>query len=148
MKELYLCTVAPLSSLWPPPLPTLPKLNVQYIQTKCGCGGGGWIVLWTIFCRSFTLGSDQIQNLQNCFTTPNKMTSKDEIKGLVSWKFLRPWFKLSLKFLWQHLIISAVFKGYLTWDSQTISLVSPQLDRWHRHAAKDSWRHIWYSFFH
>jgi hypothetical protein len=35
--------------------------------------------------------SDQIQNLQNCFTTPNKMTSKDDIKGLVSLKLLRPW---------------------------------------------------------
>jgi hypothetical protein len=27
--------------------------------------------LETIFCRSFTV-SDQIQNIQNCFTTPNK----------------------------------------------------------------------------
>ncbi len=35
--------------------------------------------------------SDQIQNLQNCFTTPNKMISEDDIKGLVSLKFLRPW---------------------------------------------------------
>jgi hypothetical protein len=35
--------------------------------------------------------ADQIQNLQNCFTTPNKVTSKDDIKGLVSLKFLRPW---------------------------------------------------------
>jgi hypothetical protein len=37
-KELYLCTVATLLSLWHPPLP---KVNVQYIQTVCGCGGGG-----------------------------------------------------------------------------------------------------------
>ncbi len=36
--------------------------------------------------------SDQIRNLQNCFTAPNKMTSEDDIKGLVSLKFLRPWF--------------------------------------------------------
>jgi hypothetical protein len=35
--------------------------------------------------------SDQIQDLQNCFTTPNKMTSEDDIMGLVSLKFLRPW---------------------------------------------------------
>ncbi len=34
--------------------------------------------------------SDQIQNLPNCFTTPNKMTSEDGIKRLVSLKFLRP----------------------------------------------------------
>ncbi len=38
-KELYLCTVALLPSLWPPP--PLPKLNVQLIQTVCGCGGWG-----------------------------------------------------------------------------------------------------------
>jgi hypothetical protein len=40
MKELYLCTVALylLSDLLPPPL--LPKLNVQYIQTGFGWGGG------------------------------------------------------------------------------------------------------------
>ncbi len=35
--------------------------------------------------------SAQIQNLPNCFTTPNKMTSEDDIKGFVSLKFLRPW---------------------------------------------------------
>ncbi len=37
-KELYLCTVAPLSSLWPPS--PLPKLNVLLIQTVCVWGGG------------------------------------------------------------------------------------------------------------
>jgi hypothetical protein len=40
-KELYLCTVAHLSSLWPPP--PLPKLNVLFIQTVSVWGGeGGW----------------------------------------------------------------------------------------------------------
>jgi len=88
-KELYLCTVAPLSSLWPPP--PLPKLNVLFIQTVSVWGGegGGWIVL----CRPFSAGilhsvSDQMQNLPNYFTTPNKMTTEDG--GLVSLKFLRP----------------------------------------------------------
>jgi hypothetical protein len=91
-KELYLCTVAPLSSLWPPP--PLPKLNVLFIQAMCVWrGGGGWIVL----CRPYSAGilhsvSDQMQNLPNYFTTPNKMTSEDDIKGLVSLKFLRPWY--------------------------------------------------------
>jgi hypothetical protein len=64
MKELYLCTVLlPLYLLSDLPPSPLPKLCV----------------------------SDQIQNLPNCFTTPNKMTSEDDIKGLVSLKFLRPW---------------------------------------------------------
>jgi hypothetical protein len=31
-----------------------------------------------------------MQNLPNYFTTPNKMTSENDIKGLVSLKFLRP----------------------------------------------------------
>ncbi len=30
-----------------------------------------------------------MQNLPNYFTTPNKMTSDNDIKGLVSLKFLR-----------------------------------------------------------
>jgi hypothetical protein len=38
-KELYLCTVAPLSSLWPPP--PLPKLNVLFIQRVSVWGGKG-----------------------------------------------------------------------------------------------------------
>jgi hypothetical protein len=32
-----------------------------------------------------------MQNLPNYFTTPNKMTSENDIKGLVSLKFFRPW---------------------------------------------------------
>jgi hypothetical protein len=92
-KELNLCTVAPLSSLWLPP--PLPKLNVLFIQTVSVWRGegGGWIVL----CRSYSTGilhsvSDQMQNLPNYFTTPNKMTSENDIKGLESLKFLRPCF--------------------------------------------------------
>ncbi len=60
-KELYLCTVSPLSfsDLLPPPPSPLPKLNVQFIQTVCVCGGegGGGVncAVETIFCRNFTL---------------------------------------------------------------------------------------------
>ncbi len=35
----YTCVLLPLYLL--SDLPPLPKLNVQYIQTVCGCGGGG-----------------------------------------------------------------------------------------------------------
>jgi hypothetical protein len=59
-------------SLTSPPSP-LPKLNEQYIQTVCGCGGGGGVELC---CRPYSgvlhSVSGQVQNLQNCFTTPNK----------------------------------------------------------------------------
>jgi hypothetical protein len=77
-KELYLCTVVPLlyllSDLLPPP--PLPKLNVQYIQTVCGCGGWG-VGGVEVYCGPYFAGishsvSDQIQNLQHCFTTPNE----------------------------------------------------------------------------
>ncbi len=43
-----------------------------------------------MYCGPYSAGvlhsfSDQIKNLQNCFTPPQtKMTSKDDIKGLVS----------------------------------------------------------------
>ncbi len=52
-------------------------------------------------CRPYSAGvlhsvSDKIQNLKNCFTNQIKMTSKDDIWGLVSLKFLRPCFGLSV----------------------------------------------------
>jgi hypothetical protein len=89
---LVYCCPSTVPSLWPPPPSPLP--NVQYsIQTMCNCGGGGGVEM---YCGPYSAGvlhsvSGQIQNLQNCFTTPNKITSEDDIKGLVSLKFLRPW---------------------------------------------------------
>jgi hypothetical protein len=46
-----------------------------------------------VLCRPYSAGilhsvSDQMQNLPNYFTTPSKMTSENDIKGLVSLKFL------------------------------------------------------------
>jgi hypothetical protein len=53
----------------------------------CDCGSGGGGV--EMYCGPYSAGvlhsvSDQVRNLQNCFTTPNKMTNEDDIKGLVS----------------------------------------------------------------
>jgi hypothetical protein len=55
-KELDLCTVAPLPSLWPPP-PPLSKVNVQYmfIMTVCGCGGMG-VGGVEFCCRPYSAG--------------------------------------------------------------------------------------------
>jgi hypothetical protein len=68
--------------------------KLRYTDSVCLRGGRGGGV--ELCCRPYSAGilhsvSDQIQNLTNCFTTPNKMTSEDDIKGLVSVKFLRPW---------------------------------------------------------
>jgi len=48
-KELYLCTVAPLTSLLPP---LFPKQNVQ---TVCGSGGGG-VGGVELCCRPYPAG--------------------------------------------------------------------------------------------
>ncbi len=72
---LYLCTVAPLLYLLSDLLPPLP-FPMYSIDRQCvtvGGGGGGV----EMYCGPHSAGvlhsvSDQIQNLQNCFTTPNK----------------------------------------------------------------------------
>ncbi len=72
--------VAPLPSLWPPPLP---KLNVVYTDSVWLWGGGGV----ELCCRPYSAGvlhpvSDQVQNLQNCFTTQNKNDQKRRHLGV------------------------------------------------------------------
>jgi hypothetical protein len=59
---------------------------VGIFDRRRGGGGGGGVELCS---RPYSAGilhsvSDQIQNLPNCVTTPNKITSEDDIKGLVS----------------------------------------------------------------
>ena len=71
---VHLCNVAPLLYLLSDLLPPPPLPNVQYIQTVCDCGGWGGVEM---YCGPYSAGvlhfvSDQIQNLQNCITTPNK----------------------------------------------------------------------------
>ncbi len=76
--------------------PSQTKCTV-YTDSVCLRGEGG---VWIVLCRPYSAGilhilhsvSDQIQNLPNYFTTPNKMTSENDIEGLVSLKFLHPWF--------------------------------------------------------
>ncbi len=92
---LVYCCPSTVTSLWPPPPSPPSQCTVQYLYRQC-VTVGGW--RWgdvEMYCGPYSAGvlhsvSDQIQNLQNCFTIPNKMTSEDDIKGLVSLKFLRP----------------------------------------------------------
>ncbi len=53
-----------LSDLWPSPLP---KIKVQYLQTVCLGEGGVLSCVGNHILQGFNT-----QNLQNCFTTPNK----------------------------------------------------------------------------
>jgi hypothetical protein len=84
----YLCTVAPLlyslSDLLPPPL--LP--NVQYIQIVYDMGGGGWGVLKCtvdhILQEFYTLFLTRFRTYKIALPPQTKMTSKDDINGLVS----------------------------------------------------------------
>jgi hypothetical protein len=75
-KELYLCTVASLlyllCNLLPPP--PLPKINAQYIQITDSVWLGKGVMNCTVdqIVQEFYSVSDQIQNLQNSFTNPNK----------------------------------------------------------------------------
>jgi hypothetical protein len=94
-RRNYTCVLLPLYLLSGLPPPPSQIKAVLYIQTMCGCGGrvGGV----ELCCRPYSAGvlqsvSDQIQNLQIDSPRQTKMTSKDDIKGLVSLKFLRPCF--------------------------------------------------------
>jgi hypothetical protein len=99
-RRNYTCVLLPLyctfslTSPSPPP-PSQTKCTV-YTDSVWVWGGGGV----EMYCGPYFAGdlhsvSDQIQNLENFFTTPTKMTSKDDIKGLASLKFLRPWLSRS-----------------------------------------------------
>jgi hypothetical protein len=86
LLPLY-CTFSLTSSPLPPPSQTKCTLYSIYRQCVGVRGGGGGGV--EMYCGPYSVGvlhsvSDQIQNLQNCFTTQTKMTSKGDIKGLVS----------------------------------------------------------------
>jgi hypothetical protein len=89
-KELYLCTVAPLPSLRPPPPSPIPKLNVQYIPQiivgiyrQCvAVGGGGGVlncVVYHILQEFYTLFLNRFRTYKITAPPQTKMTSKDDI---------------------------------------------------------------------
>ncbi len=82
-----LWTFAPLLSLWPP-LP-LPKVNVQYLQTVCGCGGGR--VLSCVVDHILQKFLTRFRTFKIARPPQTKMTSKGDIQGLLSLTCLRPW---------------------------------------------------------
>ncbi len=97
-KELYLCTVAPLHSLWPPP-PSPPSQTKCTVYTDSVCLWGGVGVLNCtvdhIQHEFYTLFLTRFRTYKIASPPQTKMFSKDDIKGLVSLKFLRPYLTLS-----------------------------------------------------
>jgi hypothetical protein len=84
-KEQYLCTVLlPLYCAFSLTSPPLPKLKCTvYTDSVCDWGGGGIVELC---CRPYSAVvfhsvSGQIQNLQYCYTTPNKLAVKTTLRG-------------------------------------------------------------------
>jgi hypothetical protein len=98
----YLCTVAPLLYLLTDLLPPPPLPNVQFIQTVCdlwGVGGGGGVLKCTvdhILQELYTGFLTRFKTYKIASPPQTKMTSKDDIKGLVSLKYLRPWLDPSI----------------------------------------------------
>jgi hypothetical protein len=100
-KEIYLCNVAPLqylhSDLLPPP--PLLKENVHYTLYTDSCVAGvGRMLNCTvdhILQEFYTLFLTRFRTYKIVSPPQTKMTSKDDMKGLVSLKFLRPWISYS-----------------------------------------------------
>jgi hypothetical protein len=123
-KEPYLCTVAPLlyllSDLLPPT--SFLKLNVQYVQTVCGWGGGGVMICTVdhILQGFYTLFLTRFRTYKIASPPQTKMTSKDDIKRLVSLKFLRPW---------RHACSIAAVQPYREWEKTKMDPVRVNVKR-------------------
>jgi hypothetical protein len=88
-KGIYLCSVAPLPSLWPPP----PSQTKCTVYTDSVVWGGGVLncVVDHVLQEFYTLFLTRFRTYKIASPPKTKMASKDDIKGLVSLKFLRPW---------------------------------------------------------
>jgi hypothetical protein len=73
---LVYCCPSTFSLTFPPP----PKLNVQYIQTVCGCGGGGLsCVVDHILQEFYTLFLTRFRTYKIASQPQTKITSIDDI---------------------------------------------------------------------
>jgi hypothetical protein len=80
-RSIYTCVLLPLDLLSDLP-PTLPKLNVQYIQTVCGCEGVVGVlncVLDHILQEFYTLFRTRFRTYKIASPPQTKMTNKDDI---------------------------------------------------------------------
>ncbi len=77
-KDLYLYTVAPLSSLWPPP--PLPQLNVQF-DSVCLGGGGELCCVDHILQEFYTLFLTRCRTYQITSPPQTKWPVKTTLRG-------------------------------------------------------------------
>ncbi len=104
------------------------KIRALYMQTVCDCGGGGAggklnCAVYQILQEFYTLFLTRFRTYKIATPPQTKMTSKDDIKGFVSVKFLRLWPPGSGSFLflvkvlnglkecWQNKIVIQIFRG-------------------------------------
>jgi hypothetical protein len=82
----YLCTVGHLLYLLSDLLPPPPLPKVQYIQTVYDCGGRGGVEMYCdhILQEFYTLLLTRFRTYKIALPPQTKVTSKDDIKGLVS----------------------------------------------------------------
>ncbi len=119
-----------MAGIFDPACELLPSMDEGTWQCVAVEGGGFEYCFGPYSAGILHSVSDQIQNLQNCFTNPNKMTSKDDIEGMVSLKFLRPW--------GQSILFSVVFTPSPSSHIRLTNTVSPVPAR----------LNIWYERFH
>ncbi len=85
------CCPSIVPSLWPPPPSPPSQCTVYADSVTVGGGGGVKCIVDHILQEFYTLFLTRFRTYKIASPPQTKMTSKDDIKGLVSLKFLRPW---------------------------------------------------------
>ncbi len=90
---LEYCCPSTVPSLWPPPPSPLPNVHCTVYTDSVWLWGWGVLKCTVdhILQEFYTLFLTRIRTYKIASPPQTKMTSKDDIKGLVSLKFLRPW---------------------------------------------------------
>ncbi len=103
----YTCVLSPLYctfSLTSSPLPPFPMYSIYQVSTDSVWLGGGGVLKCTVdhILQFYTLFLTRFRTYKIASPTQTKMTSKDDIKGLVSLKFLRSWWSRTHSLITSH----------------------------------------------
>ncbi len=111
------CFPSTVPSLWPPPSP--PSQCTVYTDSVWLWGGGFKCTVDHILQEFYTLFLSRFRTYKITSPPQTKMTSKDDIKGLVSLKFLRPW----LGHYWSAKMDVSLWPPVRNKDSESLLLV-------------------------